>query len=63
MSLSKHHAPKCYDDLSRVKAGTAGGCFKVRVLKKWTVDDVLLPGKIASVDMILMDKDVSFFVD
>jgi hypothetical protein len=36
---------------------------KVRVLKKWTVDDVLLPGKIASVDMILMDKNVSFFVD
>jgi hypothetical protein len=63
MSSTNKHAPKFYDDLLLLKSGSAGGCFKVRVLKKWNTDDVYLPGRIASVDMILMDKNVSFFVD
>jgi hypothetical protein len=46
-----------------VKAGSIGGSFKVRVLKKWNVYDVVFPGRIVSIDMILMDKNVRFFVD
>jgi hypothetical protein len=39
------------------------GTFKVRVLKKWLVYDVVVPGKILSVDMILTDNNVRFSVD
>jgi hypothetical protein len=59
MSSTNKHAPKFYDDLFLLKSGSAGGCFKVRIASV----DVYLPGRIASVDMILMDKNVSFFVD
>jgi hypothetical protein len=52
-----------YDNLIPSKGDLSEGTFKVRVLKKWLVYDVVVPGKIISVDMILKDNNVSFSVD
>ncbi|WJX13406.1 hypothetical protein P8452_03796 [Trifolium repens] len=46
-----------YDNLIPSKGDLSEGTFKVRVLKKWLVYDVVVPGKILSVDMILTDNN------
>jgi hypothetical protein len=63
MSSTKKKSLLGYDDLIPSKGDLNEGTFKVRVLKKWIVYDVVVPGKILSVDMILTDNNVRFSVD
>jgi hypothetical protein len=63
MSSAKKKSLLGYDNLIPSKGDLSEGTFKVRVLKKWIVYDVVVPGKILSVDMILTDNNVRFSVD
>jgi hypothetical protein len=63
MKISNKQPLSPFDDPNLMKGDLNGGCFKVRVLKKWTVYDVVIPGKIVSIDMMLMDNNVWFCVD
>jgi hypothetical protein len=42
-----------------VNADGANGVYEVRVLRKWKVPDQSAPTAIASVDMVLIDRNVS----
>jgi hypothetical protein len=42
-----------------VNAHNNSGVYEVRVLRKWKVPDCSAPGTITSVDMILIDRNVS----
>jgi hypothetical protein len=45
-----------------VKMDHGEGPFEVRVLKKWTLNDYCSSGKAGDVSMVLIDKNVSFFL-
>jgi hypothetical protein len=42
-----------------VNADSTDGVYEVRVLRKWRVPDCSTPGNISSVDMVLIDRNVS----
>jgi hypothetical protein len=42
-----------------VNADSANGVYEVRVLRKWKVPDQSAPETITSVDMVLIDRNVS----
>jgi hypothetical protein len=42
-----------------VNADSTNGVYEVRVLRKWKVPDFSTPETITSVDMVLIDRNVS----
>ncbi|PNX70821.1 hypothetical protein L195_g057777 [Trifolium pratense] len=63
MSSTEVQTPKLYDDIMLIKGGNAAGEYQLRVLRKWTVSNSVFPGNVESVDMVLIDRNVSFYVD
>jgi hypothetical protein len=48
--------------LVSVKLDNGEGPFEVRVLKKWALRDYCSSGKLGDVAMVLIDKNVRFFI-
>jgi hypothetical protein len=42
-----------------MNAQNTNGVYEVRVLRKWRVPDCSAPGTITSVDMVMIDRNVS----
>jgi hypothetical protein len=53
---------KRYDGLLSISHRKTNGEFKLKIMKKWYVKDVVKNGGIVSVEMILADQTVSISV-